>query len=300
MVVADIEAAHSELAGRGVEVSDIQRLPVGRRSCSSRTRTATAGRCSRFSRACREGRMADLKLELVLVPVSDVDRAKAFYTEQLGFTLDVDHAAERRVPRRAADAARLGLLDDDREGHHERRARLVPRHAPRRRRTSRRRATSSSGAGSRSATIRHMTPQGWADGADPEHARLHSFADFADPDGNTWVLQEVRQAGADSALIARARRRARTSVREERHRDPRIAADEHGARDRRRAVAVAHLVERRVERVGPPVLGQRQLDPVGVLEVRQRDADERDPARAGSAASPLARRPRAASRIVCD
>ena len=34
----------------------------------------------------------DFKLELVLVPVSDVDRAKAFYTEQLGFTLDVDHA----------------------------------------------------------------------------------------------------------------------------------------------------------------------------------------------------------------
>ena len=35
--------------------------------------------------------MADLKLELVLLPVSDVDRAKAFYTEQLGFDLDVDH-----------------------------------------------------------------------------------------------------------------------------------------------------------------------------------------------------------------
>ena len=35
--------------------------------------------------------MADLKLELVLLPVSDVDRAKAFYTEQLGFHLDVDH-----------------------------------------------------------------------------------------------------------------------------------------------------------------------------------------------------------------
>ena len=36
--------------------------------------------------------MADLKLELVLVPVSDVDRAKAFYEEKLGFHLDVDHA----------------------------------------------------------------------------------------------------------------------------------------------------------------------------------------------------------------
>jgi catechol 2,3-dioxygenase-like lactoylglutathione lyase family enzyme len=34
----------------------------------------------------------DWKLEVVLGPVSDVDRAKAFYTEQCGFNLDVDHA----------------------------------------------------------------------------------------------------------------------------------------------------------------------------------------------------------------
>lgn len=35
----------------------------------------------------------DFKLELVLVPVSDVNRAKTFYTEEAGFTLDVDHRA---------------------------------------------------------------------------------------------------------------------------------------------------------------------------------------------------------------
>lgn len=35
----------------------------------------------------------DLKLELVLLPASDVDRAKAFYEEQAGFHLDVDHQA---------------------------------------------------------------------------------------------------------------------------------------------------------------------------------------------------------------
>jgi predicted enzyme related to lactoylglutathione lyase len=34
----------------------------------------------------------DMKLELVLVPVTDVDRAKAFYADKVGFTLDVDHA----------------------------------------------------------------------------------------------------------------------------------------------------------------------------------------------------------------
>lgn len=35
----------------------------------------------------------DWKLELIVVPVSDVDGAKAFYTEKLGFNLDVDHRA---------------------------------------------------------------------------------------------------------------------------------------------------------------------------------------------------------------
>src|SRR5258705_6177398 len=35
----------------------------------------------------------DFKLELVLLPVSDVDRAKTFYTEKVGFNLDVDHRA---------------------------------------------------------------------------------------------------------------------------------------------------------------------------------------------------------------
>jgi catechol 2,3-dioxygenase-like lactoylglutathione lyase family enzyme len=34
--------------------------------------------------------MMELKLELVLIPVADVDRAKAFYTEKIGFNLDVD------------------------------------------------------------------------------------------------------------------------------------------------------------------------------------------------------------------
>src|SRR3954465_6239120 len=35
----------------------------------------------------------DWKLELIVVPVSDVDRAKAFYAEQLGWNVDVDHRA---------------------------------------------------------------------------------------------------------------------------------------------------------------------------------------------------------------
>jgi len=37
--------------------------------------------------------MMDWKLELIVVPVTDVDRAKAFYMDQAGFGLDVDHRA---------------------------------------------------------------------------------------------------------------------------------------------------------------------------------------------------------------
>ena len=50
MVVEDVEAARAELVERGAEVSEVQDFPWGR-SCSSRTRTATAGPCSSCSRA---------------------------------------------------------------------------------------------------------------------------------------------------------------------------------------------------------------------------------------------------------
>ena len=42
--------------------------------------------------------------------------------------------------------------------------------------------------------IRHMTPEGWQPGPDPARQDYGSFADFSDPDGNTWVLQEARRA----------------------------------------------------------------------------------------------------------
>src|SRR5687768_16473812 len=46
-----------------------------------------------WGRSVRNNARMDFKLELVLLPVSDVARAKAFYTEGLGFNLDVDHQA---------------------------------------------------------------------------------------------------------------------------------------------------------------------------------------------------------------
>jgi catechol 2,3-dioxygenase-like lactoylglutathione lyase family enzyme len=137
----------------------------------------------------------DLKLELVLIPVSDVDRAKAFYTEQVGFELDVDHqpSDEFRVvqmtPPGSACSITVGkgitdatpgsvrgthLIVTDIEAA---RAELVER-------------------GVEVSEIRHMGPSGWTPGPDPERRDYGSFADFSDPDGNSWVLQEVRRGKA--------------------------------------------------------------------------------------------------------
>jgi hypothetical protein len=38
--------------------------------------------------------------------------------------------------------------------------------------------------------IRHFASGGWVTGPDPQRRDFNSFADFSDPDGNTWVLQE--------------------------------------------------------------------------------------------------------------
>ena len=58
----------------------------------------------------------DMKLEVVFLAVSDVDRAKAFY-ENLGWRLDADFAP-RRLPRHAIDAAQLRSFDHLRQGNH--------------------------------------------------------------------------------------------------------------------------------------------------------------------------------------
>jgi catechol 2,3-dioxygenase-like lactoylglutathione lyase family enzyme len=135
--------------------------------------------------------MVDFKLELVLIPVSDIDRAKDFYTTKVGFTLDVDHQPndEFRVvqmtPPGSACSITIGKgITDATPGSYRgthlvvtdieaARAELVDR-------------------GVEVSDIRHMGPAGWEPGPDPDHADYGSFADFSDPDGNTWVLQERR------------------------------------------------------------------------------------------------------------
>jgi predicted enzyme related to lactoylglutathione lyase len=132
----------------------------------------------------------DWKLELVLVPVADVDRAKAFYIEQAGFNLDVDHQAgeDFRVVQltppgsacsivlmRKAEAAgsvqglQLVVADIDAA-----RAELVER-------------------GTDVSDLFHFEAGGQMPGHDPQRSNYNSFFSFSDPDGNGWLVQEVRR-----------------------------------------------------------------------------------------------------------
>ncbi len=136
--------------------------------------------------------MVDMRLELVLVPVTDVDRAKAFYTERAGFTLDVDHRAGddfrvvQMTPPGSACSISLGIGITDAapgtiRGMHlvvsdieAARAELVER-------------------GVDVSEITHFESGRQVPGPDPERRDYGSYAGFSDPDGNTWVLQEARR-----------------------------------------------------------------------------------------------------------
>ena len=133
--------------------------------------------------------MSDIKLEAIPVPVSDVDRAKAFYTERLGFHLDVDHSAGEQfrvvqvTPPGSACSIMfgVGIVDSTAgtvKGIHLVVTDIVATHADLQSREV------------PVTPVRHMTSEGWHDGVDPAHADYNSFSDFADPDGNTFVLQE--------------------------------------------------------------------------------------------------------------
>ena len=120
----------------------------------------------------------DMKLELVAVPVSDVDRAKAFYTDQAGFNADHDHTVSDEVrfvqltPPGSACSIALGkgvidappgsveglqLVVDDIEAAH---AELAGR---------------------------------GVDVSDVQDFPWGRFVFFADPDGNRWAVQQIPQ-----------------------------------------------------------------------------------------------------------
>ena len=132
----------------------------------------------------------DMKLELVVVPVSDVDRAKAFY-EKAGFRLDVDHRAgpEFRVVQLTPPGSECSIsigtgLTQTPPGSFQGLHLVVTDIAAAR--------TDLVGRGVDVGEVFHFGPEGQAAGSDPEHRDYASFAGFTDPDGNGWLLQEVR------------------------------------------------------------------------------------------------------------
>jgi catechol 2,3-dioxygenase-like lactoylglutathione lyase family enzyme len=138
----------------------------------------------------------DYKLELVLVPVTDVDRAKAFYIDKAGFTLDIDHQSGdafrvvQLTPSGSACSIAFGKGITQAEPGSAQGLHLVVSdiEAAREELTER---------GVEISEIRHMGSEGWQPGPDPERNDYASFADFKDPDGNIWILQEVKHASED-------------------------------------------------------------------------------------------------------
>jgi catechol 2,3-dioxygenase-like lactoylglutathione lyase family enzyme len=132
----------------------------------------------------------DYRLELVLVPVTDVDRAKAFY-EQLGFRLDVDHQAgdQFRVvqftPPGSECSITFGIGITDTPPGSQKGLHLVVTDIEAAR-------DELVGRGIEVGELHHFGPEGQAPGVHPERADYGTFASFADPDGNTFLLQEVR------------------------------------------------------------------------------------------------------------
>ncbi|MBF6168707.1 VOC family protein [Streptomyces gardneri] len=142
----------------------------------------------------------DMKLEVAVVPVADVDRAKAFYTERLGFRLDADFPVDDgyRVVQvtppgsecsiifgtgvtAAAPGSLAGLhliVTDIEKAVAELTVRGIAVDGP---------------FHDATGVFHHAGTESRVPGADPQRRSYGSFAAFTDPDGNGWFLQEITQ-----------------------------------------------------------------------------------------------------------
>jgi len=122
----------------------------------------------------------EMKLELVPVPVTDVDRAKAFYAEKIGFHVDHDHRVTDELrfvqltPPGSACSIAIGTgLTEMQPGSIKGLQMVV-------------------------ADIREAREELLGRGADVSEIEVHpwgSFVFFSDPDGNTWALQQIPDRG---------------------------------------------------------------------------------------------------------
>jgi predicted enzyme related to lactoylglutathione lyase len=134
----------------------------------------------------------DFKYEVTVVPVSDVDRAKEFYADTVGWAVDVDHRAGESfrvvqlTPPGSACSISIGTgissaTPGSYQGMHlvvtdieAARTELVDR-------------------GVDVSEPFHFGAEGQTPGLHPERAAYGTYLSFSDPDGNGWLVQEVRQ-----------------------------------------------------------------------------------------------------------
>ena len=132
----------------------------------------------------------DFKLEAIVIPVSDVDRAKAFYTERCGFSMDVDHKASESfrvvqcTPPGSACSITFGVgVSEAQPGSYSGLHLVVDDIEAAR--------VELLGRGLEVSDFFHFGPEGQTDGLDPERRDYGTYLSFADPDGNGWLVQEV-------------------------------------------------------------------------------------------------------------
>jgi catechol 2,3-dioxygenase-like lactoylglutathione lyase family enzyme len=138
----------------------------------------------------------DMKLEVVVIAVADVERATAFY-RQLGWRQDVTPpGVVQFTPHGSWCSVQFGAtLTDAAPGSAKEYLVVTDLVATREALVA---------AGVSVSEIFHVTPEGPADGLDPSRGSYRSRASFTDPDGNFWLLQEVttRLPGrVDPALV---------------------------------------------------------------------------------------------------
>jgi catechol 2,3-dioxygenase-like lactoylglutathione lyase family enzyme len=124
--------------------------------------------------------MVDMKLELVAVPVSDVDRAKAFYTDKVGFNADHDHTVSAEIrfvqltPPGSACSIAIGRGIVEGKPGSVRGLQMVVADVE--------------------AAHAELVKRG-AEVSDIQDLDWGRFVFFADPDGNKWALQQLPQRG---------------------------------------------------------------------------------------------------------
>jgi len=128
----------------------------------------------------------DMKLEAIVIPVSDVDRAEQFY-RRLGWRQDVTPSGSgvfQFTPRGSWCSVQFGKgLTSAAPGSVQRTYLIVSDVEAAR--------NALIDAGIEVSELFHFGPNGPEGGADPEHRTYSSFASFSDPDGNSWLLQEI-------------------------------------------------------------------------------------------------------------